>query len=250
MISLLRFIPIAVVLSACAQSTQGFRYQEYQSSPQQQVLCTQRDGLAAYLNQPAGTQTPAAAFGCYPIAPNARIDVVEAYPPLPTGRRIARVEIDGAIAGYAAVGDVAQIQPVVPAAIRQPATAAAPILPARSAPMLPPPSQAPQTRVVAMPSESVPRTPAASVPVQPSAPKKQDAALQVSDAQISARLVRESRAEYYATGHPCACPDDLARNGSRCGARSAYTRPGGAAPYCYVSDVPASAVEAYRSSHM
>ena len=37
-----------------------------------------------------------------------------------------------------------------------------------------------------------------------------------------------SRNAYYATGHPCACPDDLMRNGRRCGGNSAYIRPGGA----------------------
>jgi hypothetical protein len=35
---------------------------------------------------------------------------------------------------------------------------------------------------------------------------------------------------YYAG--PCECPADLDINGNRCGARSAYTRTGGASPYC------------------
>jgi hypothetical protein len=70
---------------------------------------------------------------------------------------------------------------------------------------------------------------------------------QLSDQQIAEIIVRESRQAYYATGHPCACPDDLARNGSRCGGRSAYSRPGGAMPYCYVSDVPAADLARYRA---
>lgn len=37
-----------------------------------------------------------------------------------------------------------------------------------------------------------------------------------------------------------------ARNGSRCGARSAYSRPGGRAPLCYPSDVTDAMVEKYR----
>ncbi len=41
-----------------------------------------------------------------------------------------------------------------------------------------------------------------------------------TDQQIVGRIIQDSRQAYYATGHPCACPDDLARNGSRCGARS------------------------------
>jgi hypothetical protein len=62
-------------------------------------------------------------------------------------------------------------------------------------------------------------------------------------AAIAAMLVQESRNAYYASGRPCACPDDLMRNGRRCGGNSAYSRPGGAAPYCYVSDVPAAAIQ-------
>lgn len=31
----------------------------------------------------------------------------------------------------------------------------------------------------------------------------------------------------------CDCPYDVARNGSRCGGRSAYSRPGGRSPVCY-----------------
>jgi hypothetical protein len=69
----------------------------------------------------------------------------------------------------------------------------------------------------------------------------------VSAAAIAAILVDESRRAYYATGHPCACPDDLMRNGRRCGGNSAYTKRGGAPPYCYVSDVPPSAIERHRS---
>jgi hypothetical protein len=65
-------------------------------------------------------------------------------------------------------------------------------------------------------------------------------------AAIAAMLVQESRNAYYASGRPCACPDDLMRNGRRCGANSAYSRPGGAAPYCYVSDVPLAVIQRYQ----
>src|ERR1700676_460226 len=68
----------------------------------------------------------------------------------------------------------------------------------------------------------------------------------LTDQQIAGRIVQESREAYYRTGHPCACPEDLARNGSRCGGRSAHSRPGGASPYCYPSDVPTAEIEAYR----
>jgi hypothetical protein len=69
----------------------------------------------------------------------------------------------------------------------------------------------------------------------------------LTDEQIAAIIVKESRDAYYRTGHPCACPEDLARNGSRCGRRSAYTRPGGAEPYRYVTDIPKGRIEAYRA---
>ena len=67
-----------------------------------------------------------------------------------------------------------------------------------------------------------------------------------SDAEIREAIVRQSVASYNATGHPCACPWQSARNGSSCGRRSAYSRPGGAAPLCYPSDVSDAAVAAWR----
>jgi hypothetical protein len=73
---------------------------------------------------------------------------------------------------------------------------------------------------------------------------KADAAL--TAAAIAAIIVQTSRDQYHATGRPCACPDDTARNGSACGGRSAYSRPGGAAPLCYPTDVTATMIEQYR----
>jgi hypothetical protein len=65
-------------------------------------------------------------------------------------------------------------------------------------------------------------------------------------AAIAAIIVQASRDQYHAGGRPCACPDDSMRNGRACGARSAYSRPGGAAPLCYPSDVTAAMIESYR----
>lgn len=70
----------------------------------------------------------------------------------------------------------------------------------------------------------------------------------LSDQQIVQRIIQDSRNQYYATGHPCACPYDHARNGSMCGGRSAYSRPGGAEPLCFPKDVTAGMIEAYRAS--
>jgi hypothetical protein len=76
----------------------------------------------------------------------------------------------------------------------------------------------------------------------------QPAIKQITDAEIAAIIVQESREAYYRTGRPCACPEDLARNGSRCGGRSAHDRPGGASPYCYPSEVPKAEIDRYRGN--
>ena len=52
----------------------------------------------------------------------------------------------------------------------------------------------------------------------------------LSDAAVRQAIIQDSVEAYIATGHPCACPYNSARNGSSCGGRSAYSRPGGAAP--------------------
>lgn len=66
-------------------------------------------------------------------------------------------------------------------------------------------------------------------------------------AAIAALIIEASRAEYHTGGRPCACPDDRMRNGRACGSRSAYSRPGGAAPLCYPNDVSADMIQQYRS---
>lgn len=65
------------------------------------------------------------------------------------------------------------------------------------------------------------------------------------DAQIRAILIEESIASY--SGN-CPCPYSTARNGSRCGKRSAYSREGGAAPLCYPKDVSDEMVKEYRET--
>jgi hypothetical protein len=67
-----------------------------------------------------------------------------------------------------------------------------------------------------------------------------------SDAEIKRRIIEESIAAY---DGPCACPYQRARNGSRCGRRSAYDRPGGEEPLCFASDVTAEMVAQYRAEH-
>ena len=68
----------------------------------------------------------------------------------------------------------------------------------------------------------------------------------LSDAQIKKLLIDESIAAYNGN---CPCPYSRARNGSRCGRRSAHSREGGAAPLCFAADVSAEMVVAYRQEH-
>lgn len=83
-------------------------------------------------------------------------------------------------------------------------------------------------------------------PAKPVPEVKPPPAPALSLAVIAQRLIAESRAGYPGS---CACPYDTDRGGRRCGARSAYSKPGGYAPICYESDVTAQMVEKYRRRH-
>jgi hypothetical protein len=68
----------------------------------------------------------------------------------------------------------------------------------------------------------------------------------LTDDQIRKAIIQESISSYPGT---CPCPYNITRNGSRCGRRSAYSRPGGYSPLCYPSDVTDDMVEKYRKKH-
>lgn len=68
----------------------------------------------------------------------------------------------------------------------------------------------------------------------------------VSEAQIKQAIIQDSIDSYPGN---CPCPYNSARNGSRCGGRSAWSRAGGYAPMCYPSDVTKAQVQAYRANH-
>ncbi len=70
----------------------------------------------------------------------------------------------------------------------------------------------------------------------------------LTDAAIIALIIAGSVALYKATGHPCACPSDLMRNGHACGGRSAWSKPGGAKPLCFTTDVSSEMIKAYRAT--
>ena len=68
----------------------------------------------------------------------------------------------------------------------------------------------------------------------------------LTDTQIRQTLIDQSIAAYSGS---CACPYNRARNGSRCGGRSAWSRPGGTSPLCYPSDVTQEMVDHYRQRY-
>jgi hypothetical protein len=68
----------------------------------------------------------------------------------------------------------------------------------------------------------------------------------MSDAQIKRAIIQESIGAYPG---PCACPYNVARNGSTCGQRSAYSRPGGYSPICYTEQVTREMIREYRVRH-
>lgn len=65
----------------------------------------------------------------------------------------------------------------------------------------------------------------------------------LSDSQIRDLIVAESKASYPGN---CPCPENLDRAGRRCGARSAWSKPGGRTPICYAKEVSEEQVRQYR----
>lgn len=60
---------------------------------------------------------------------------------------------------------------------------------------------------------------------------------------IKQKIIKESIESYPGN---CPCPYNTARNGSRCGKRSAYNRAGGYVPLCYPEDVSNRMVREYK----
>lgn len=67
-----------------------------------------------------------------------------------------------------------------------------------------------------------------------------------TDDEIAQALIAQSINAYPGN---CPCPYNLARNGSRCGGRSAHSRAGGAGPLCYRDDVTPEMIKRYRLQH-
>ena len=67
-----------------------------------------------------------------------------------------------------------------------------------------------------------------------------------TDAEVRSHLIRESITAYSGS---CPCPFNTDRAGRRCGARSAYSRPGGASPLCYPRDISDEQVKEMRAKY-
>ncbi len=72
-------------------------------------------------------------------------------------------------------------------------------------------------------------------------------AQKLSDSSIRKKMIKDSINAYPGN---CPCPYNAARNGSSCGRRSAYNRPGGYAPLCYQKDITKDMIKRYRESHI
>jgi hypothetical protein len=77
-----------------------------------------------------------------------------------------------------------------------------------------------------------------AAPARPSGPSRS-----LDDARIREAMIADSIAQYRGN---CPCPYSTMRNGRNCGTRSAYSKPGGAAPLCYPGDISDAMVQAYR----
>ena len=67
-----------------------------------------------------------------------------------------------------------------------------------------------------------------------------------TDREIKELIVEQSVGEYLAYVGNCPCPYNRTKANRRCGERSAYSKPGGQEPLCYVSDVTDDMVKAWK----
>ena len=67
----------------------------------------------------------------------------------------------------------------------------------------------------------------------------------LNDDQIRQQIIQQSISQYRGS---CPCPFSVARNGSSCGGRSAYSRAGGYQPKCYPKDVSAAEIRLFRGA--
>ena len=66
----------------------------------------------------------------------------------------------------------------------------------------------------------------------------------ISKAKSPHEMIKESIANYPGK---CPCPYSIMSNGKKCGKRSAYSKPGGYEPLCYVSDITGAKKNSVRN---
>jgi hypothetical protein len=67
-----------------------------------------------------------------------------------------------------------------------------------------------------------------------------------TDAEVKKEVIAESIAAYPGK---CSCPYNVARNGSACGGRSAWSKQGGYSPICYEREVTAEMISKWRTAN-
>ena len=67
---------------------------------------------------------------------------------------------------------------------------------------------------------------------------------QLTDEQVRDLLVAQSLRSYPGN---CPCPYNVDRAGRLCGKRSAWSKPGGASPLCYATEVSSEQIRAFRA---
>jgi hypothetical protein len=140
----------------------------------------------------------------------------------------------------------ASYQPVAFTSV--PAIPAKPVVFVPAPPVITTPPSVPDTPPRPDYKHKVEATPPSAPDTSPRPDSKRKVEAVLTAAAIAAIIIQVSRDQYHAGGRPCACPDDTMRNGRACGRVSAYSRPGGAAPLCYPTDVTAAMIESYRQA--
>jgi hypothetical protein len=103
-----------------------------------------------------------------------------------------------------------------------------------------------QTALLQSPSQPAPPSSPAKAPIPADEEAKKRSL--ISDIAVIATVIAASRAAYLAMGKPCGCPDHVAANGSRCGLRSAHSKPGGFKPLCFPTDISPAIIATWRAT--
>lgn len=69
---------------------------------------------------------------------------------------------------------------------------------------------------------------------------------EITNEQIIQNIIQNSIASYPGN---CPCPYNFTAGGSKCGKRSAYSKPGGYAPLCYPADVTPAMISSYKHKY-